>query len=142
MKVTMQGTSVTIKLQLGRWRCRNSECGRRIFGRAFDSVGVWVISPLESVQNSEATEDGTQATSMFLVGHHRTNPIFSLYNQRVNADGMSKLKLLILTMDRDTVNTRDGVWAKRRPGRLHVLQQLIWPIVMPAQRSKSVRRRN
>lgn len=27
----LQATSVTIQLQLGRWRCRNRECGRQIF---------------------------------------------------------------------------------------------------------------
>lgn len=34
----MQGTSVTLKLQLGRWRCRNRECVRRIFTERVASI--------------------------------------------------------------------------------------------------------
>jgi transposase len=34
----VQGTSVTIKLRLGRWRCRNRECVRQIFTERVASV--------------------------------------------------------------------------------------------------------
>src|ERR1700722_11058862 len=36
----LQGTSVTIRLRLGRWRCRNPECGRQIFTQRVAGVLV------------------------------------------------------------------------------------------------------
>src|SRR3954469_4303397 len=34
----VQGTRVTLKLKLGRWRCRTSECERRIFTERVPAV--------------------------------------------------------------------------------------------------------
>jgi transposase len=36
----LQGTSVTIRLRLGRWRCHNPECMRRIFTQRVAGVFV------------------------------------------------------------------------------------------------------
>jgi hypothetical protein len=34
----MQGTSVTLKVQMGRWRCRSRQCLRQIFTERVDGV--------------------------------------------------------------------------------------------------------
>ena len=36
--LSMQGRSVTINLQLGRWRCRNSDCARQVFTERVSNV--------------------------------------------------------------------------------------------------------
>jgi hypothetical protein len=34
----MQGASVTLKVQMGRWRCRSRQCLRQIFTERVDGV--------------------------------------------------------------------------------------------------------
>ena len=49
--LSAQGTPVTIRVRVGRWRCRNERCGRRIFAERLDILCLhgtnlsWVQKP-------------------------------------------------------------------------------------------------
>src|SRR4051794_35282999 len=50
----VQGTRVTLKLKLGRWRCRSSECERRLFTERVPAV----LAPYAR-QTNRLSETGT-----------------------------------------------------------------------------------
>src|ERR1700733_11237789 len=57
----LQGTSVAVKLRLGRWRCRNRRCGRQTFVEQLPAIAARLCNSLEGV--NRPSSDTAPATS-------------------------------------------------------------------------------
>jgi hypothetical protein len=60
----MQGSPVMVRLQVGRWRCGNGRCARKIFAERVPELTVpWGVGP------SAARSDSSNWNQRLLVQH-------------------------------------------------------------------------